>query len=189
MTARTSIALVIVVGLLCPGCPGGGSDGAANVPMGARAAFDGLSFEVPAAWTSEQPSSNMRVAQYRIAPASGDPEPGECTLFHFPGQGGSVQANLERWYGQFTQPDGGSTAAKARVENFSAGGLRVTLVEVAGTYSGGMDSTTGPKPGYMLVAGVVETSEAPWFLKCTGPQATMATAAPAVRALLATVKP
>jgi hypothetical protein len=157
--------------------------------MGDRATFDGLSFEVPSGWTSEQPSSNMRVAQYRIAPASGSGEPGECTLFHFPGQGGSVQANLERWYGQFTQPDGGSTEAKARVEKFSAGGLHVTLVQVTGTYSGGMDSTDGPRTGYQLVAGVVETPEAPWFLKCTGPEATMISAAPAVRALLSTVKP
>src|SRR6266850_5422375 len=83
--------MAIILCLICPGCPGGGSDGATNVPMGARAAFDGLSFEVPSAWTSEPPSSNMRVAQYRIAPAAGSSEPGECTLLHFPGQGGSVQ--------------------------------------------------------------------------------------------------
>src|SRR5262249_11774937 len=156
--------------------------------LGARASFNGLSFQPPASWTGEQPSSSMRVAQYRIAPASGDPEPGSCTLFHFPGQGGSVQANVDRWYGQFTQPDGSNTSSKARTETFSAaGGLRVTFVQAKGTYTGGMGDTSGPRPGYMLVAGVIETSEAPWFLKCTGPEATMTAAAPGVRALLSTV--
>ena len=46
----------------------------------------------------------MRVAQYGLpGPA------GEATLgifFFGPGQGGSVEANIERWFGQFKQEDG-----------------------------------------------------------------------------------
>jgi hypothetical protein len=169
-------------------CSGGGA--AANVPLGEKVSFGGLSYQAPAAWVSEQPSSNMRLAQYKV-PGAGAAEAGECALFHFPGTGGPVQANLDRWYGQFQQPDGGSTAQKAKVEKFQVGTLPVTLVEVSGTYvasMGPMDSG-GPKPGYRLVAGVMETGQGPWFLKCTGPEATMISAAPAVRALLKTAQP
>ncbi len=159
--------------------------------LGPRASFEGLSFEIPAVWVAEQPAGGMRRAQYRIpAPRAGG-ESGECALFHFPGQGGSVQANLDRWYRQFEQPDGSDTASHARVGRFQAGGLSVTLVEVGGTYLGGMGpgESGQPRPGFRLVAGVVETASGPWFLKCTGPDATMSPAAPGVQALLRSAGP
>ena len=180
--------LAVAVALMAAGCPGGGA--AANVPLGERVSFGGLSYQPPSAWVSEQPTSNMRLAQYKIAGVGGA-EAGECALFHFPGTGGSVQANLDRWYGQFQQPDGSSTAQKARVEKFQAGTLPVTVVEVSGTYAASMGPADagGPKPGYRLVAGVVETGQGPWFLKCTGPEATMISIAPAVRSLLKSAQP
>ncbi|MGD8375222.1 MAG: hypothetical protein PVF68_03705 [Acidobacteriota bacterium] len=155
---------------------------------GGRAMFEGLSFAVPERWVEEQPSSGMRQAQYAIPRAEGDPADGECALFVFPGTGGSVEANLQRWYGQFTQPDGGSTEEEANVERFEAGGMPVTLVDVSGTYSGGM-SGDGPSPDYRMVAGIIETATDPWFLKCTGPEATMAAAAPEMRRLLESAQP
>ena len=133
----------------------------------------------------------MRLAQYRVPAEPGDPDESECGLFHFPGTGGTVQANLDRWYGQFQQPDGSSTTEKATVETFESNGLAVTLVEVGGTYSGSMGPMEGggAKEGYRMVAGVVETAEGPWFLKCTGPDATMRAAAPSVREVLESVGP
>jgi len=182
-------AMILTVG--CSGAGGGGATGAASsVPLGPVTSHNGLSFQAPTSWASETPSSSMRVAQYRITPAPGDSEPGECALFHFPGQGGSVEANLQRWYGQFEQPDGGSTEERARVENFQTNGLPVTFVEAPGTYTASMGGMGGggPKPGYGMVAGVVVTSEGPWFLKCIGPEATMQAVAPGVRAMLGTVR-
>lgn len=133
----------------------------------------------------------MRRAQYRLPALAPGTQDGECALFHFPGQGGSVQANLDRWYGQFEQPDGGSTARRARLESFEASGLPVTLVQVSGTYvaSTGPRSGGDPKAGYAMVAGVVETTVGPWFLKCVGPEETIRAAAPSVRALLMTAQP
>jgi len=157
---------------------------------GTRASFNGLSFEVPASWASEAPSSSMRLAQYSVPGPEGQ-APAECALFHFPGQGGSVQANLDRWYDQFSQPDGGSTAEKAQVENFEAGGHPVTFVRATGTYMASMGPMAGggePLTGYALGAGVIETEQGPWFLKCTGPEATIDAAAPDIRALLDTVQ-
>ena len=65
------------------------------------------------------------------------------------------------------------------------------MVQVAGTYNASMGPMGGggPKNGYAMVAGVVVTADAPWFLKCVGPEATMAGITPGVRALLGTVEP
>lgn len=161
------------------------------VAMAGRATFEGLSFTLPASWKVETPSSSMRLAQYRVS-SGGESEDGECAVFHFPGTGGSVRANLDRWYGQFQQPGGGNTADLAKVEKFEAGGFLVTQVDVSGTYTGSTGPMGGggePMPGYRMVAGVVETPQGPWFLKCTGPEQVMASAVPEVRALLETVGP
>ena len=50
------------------------------------------------------------------------------------GAGGSVEANIDRWIGQFTQPDGSDTKKAAKIEQKKIGGQEVHLVDVAGTY-------------------------------------------------------
>ncbi|HKY31745.1 MAG TPA: hypothetical protein VJV23_04355 [Candidatus Polarisedimenticolia bacterium] len=192
---RTAAAPVTACLVFLLACSAGGHEDApvpAGVPLGARVTLDGLSFQPPAAWKAQPPSSGMRLAQYAIDPAPGDTEAAECALFHFPGQGGSVQANLDRWFGQFGQPDGSPSSDRAVVEKTQAGGLPVTYVDVSGTYTGsmsGMGAPSGPKPGYRMAAGVVEAERGPWFMKCTGPEGTMEGVAPGLKALLATVRP
>ena len=60
-----------------------------------------------------------------------------------------------------------------------------TYVDVAGTYTGGMamGAPPDPKPGYRMVAGVVEMPAGPWFMKCTGPAATMEATAPGLKSI------
>lgn len=192
--------LIAIAALFLISCSGTGntSSGAgeaasqfpATLPSGDRVSFGSLSFVVPGSWESQKPDSRMRVAQYGLPPAPGESEASECVLFHFPGMGGSVDANLQRWYGQFTQPDGASTADLAEVETFTAGGLNVTLVQVTGTYSNSMamGDAGGPQPGFAMVAGVVETETGPWFLKCVGPEKSIEAAAPEVRGALTTAQ-
>lgn len=178
-------AILAVSSIACSGGESGQS--ASSVPLADRVQLEGFSFQPPTSWKAEAPSSGMRMAQYRIDPAPGDSESGECALFHFPGSGGPVQANIDRWIGQFQQPDGSNSADHASVQKFSSEGLNVSYVEVAGTYTGGMTgmgAPSEPKPGYRMVAGVVETAQGPWFMKCTGPSATMEATAPGLKALL-----
>lgn len=190
---RTAELFPVALALSLAACAGGSSTGGdtAAASLGERASFGTISYQVPAAWT-EQPGGGMRRAQYAIPAAPGDAEGGECALYHFPGQGGSVDANLQRWYAQFQQPDGGSSEAKARVENFTAGGFPVTYVDVSGTYIASMGPMTAggePKPGYRMLAGVIETAQGPWFLKCVGPESTIESSASGMKALLMSVRP
>ena len=137
--------------------------------------FGPIKAKVPADWTEQTPSSSMRKAQYALTKVSGDGEDGELAVFYFgPGQGGSVEANIERWIGQISQPDGSSSKDKAKTNKKEIGGMPVTLVDVSGTYSAGMMSNAPPRQGYRMLAAVAETTEGPWFFKLTGPEKTIA---------------
>ena len=55
-------------------------------------------FQVPETWKAEQPSSKMRKAQYKFGKT-------EIVVFYFgAGGGGSADANVSRWLGQFKEP-------------------------------------------------------------------------------------
>jgi len=145
------------------------------VPEGAGSGETGLAWTPPPSWVSEPPSSPMRRAQYRVPGKAGD---GECAVFYFgPGQGGDPMANAERWAGQFTLPDGSPALSAMTTSDIEVGGLKVVLVEVAGTYNGGMTMGTTPatpKPNYRLLGAVAPGPDANWFFKLTGPDATVA---------------
>jgi hypothetical protein len=126
----------------------------------------GLQWTPPKNW-QKQGQRLFRLATYVV------PEGGECGVYYFgQGQGGSVQANLDRWIGQFPQPDG-----KPKIQNKTVHGLKVTIVDVAGAYTGmgGPNApASAPKPGYRLLGAIVETPQGSIFFKFTGPQKTVA---------------
>jgi len=137
--------------------------------------FGPIKAKVPAEWIEQTPSSSMRKAQYALPKVAGDGEDGELAVFYFGlGQGGSVEANIERWIGQISQPDGSSSKGKAKTNKKEIGGMPITLVDVSGTYSAGMMSNAPPRQGYRMLAAVAETTEGPWFFKLTGPEKTIA---------------
>ena len=148
---------------------------AAAVPLMLASA---IKYDVPAGWTSRPATSSMRVAEFALPKVAGDAEDGLLTLYYFGGQGGSVQANLDRWIGQMTQPDGRASRDVATTETMkTTSGLSVALVDVSGTYVA--EVTPGSKerfnkPGFRLRAAVVETPAGPYFVKLTGPAKTLA---------------
>ncbi len=133
-----------------------------------------LVWTLPPGWTEVAPSNTMRRAQYVVPGSAGD---GECVVFYFgPGQGGDPMANAERWAGQFTQPDGGNSLDRMTMQEIDGAPLDLRLVEVTGTYTGGMSTGVAPAeplPNWMLLGGIASGPDAPWFFKLTGPQATL----------------
>ena len=120
----------------------------------------------------------MRVAQYRLPRAEGDTENGSVVLYYFgQGQGGSTAANIERWVGQMKQADGGPSKTVAKEEHFEVNGLKVDDGGRAGTYVAETSPGSGTfenKPGYRLLAAVVETPNGSYFVKLLGPEKTVA---------------
>src|SRR5215472_8552427 len=77
----------------------------------------GIQWTPPSGW-KPQAARPMRAATYMIPAAAGDQDNGECGVYYFgQGQGGSVQANLDRWIGQFQQADGKPAKDAAKVKN------------------------------------------------------------------------
>lgn len=118
----------------------------------------------------------MRIAQYKLPKAAGDTEDASLVLYYFgQGQGGTTAANVERWVGQMKQADG-SSAKDAKQEQLEANGLKVTTVDVSGTYVAETAPGSGDfhnNPGYRMRAAVIETPNGSYFLKLVGPEKTV----------------
>jgi hypothetical protein len=139
-----------------------------------------LAYTAPGEWKSRAPASSMRVAEFVVPRAQGDPEDGEVILYFFGGTGGSVDANVQRWIGQFQQPQG--APADGKRTTFAVGDLKVTTVDVSGTYVAEVRPGSAErhnKPDFRMRAAVVETPHGPYFVKFTGPAKTVAAASTA----------
>jgi hypothetical protein len=150
-------------------------------------ASGGYSLEAPAGWKRVPPKSGIVETEFAIPPEAGDEQPGRMTVM---GAGGSVQANVDRWYGQFAQPDGSATKDKATTKTLKLAGCSVTLVDVGGIYK---DMPGGPfaggksidRPNYRMLAAIVETpGKGSYFLKFYGPAATVAKHADGFRTMV-----
>ncbi|MEM7145667.1 MAG: hypothetical protein AAF591_11065 [Verrucomicrobiota bacterium] len=127
--------------------------------------ISGLEFKPAADWTSKEPSSNMRAAELDIKTAD-DAEPLTAVFYYFgAGQGGSVDANFQRWLGQFEgEPE-------QNTEDIAAGDGKISLLHATGTYQvGAMFGPKTPTPDYALLGAVVPGDDAPIFVKLTGPK-------------------
>jgi hypothetical protein len=135
-----------------------------------------LKFRVPPGWVEEERTSSMRVAQYKLARAAGDTEDAILVLYYFgQSQGGSTAANVERWISQMKQADA-SAAKDPKQEGFETNGLKVTTVDVSGTYVAETSPGSGTfynKPSYRLRAAVIETPHGSYYVKLVGPEKTV----------------
>ncbi len=171
----SGLFLILIFLWGCNSSDNSGQDNQKNSPAVGHSGTE-VTYVTPKAWISETPQSSMRKAQYKL-PGRDSEEPAELAVFFFPGEGGSVEANLQRWYGQFQQPDGSETSAHVEKKTVNVNGLNVTEVYVTGTYlktpSPMMSEPVEELPGYALLAAIVETSNGPWFFKTIGPQNTI----------------
>ncbi len=127
----------------------------------------GYQATVPTRWSTRTPSSSMRLAEFTVGDAA------EVVVYFFgPGQGGPVNANLERWKAQFSNPTGG--AVYEAVSQDKAGALPLTVAEYRGTYARGTGTGSSPeaaRPNHILVAVVAETPRGRLFFQLFGPTA------------------
>ena len=118
-------------------------------------------FDVPESWKSETPSSRMRKAQYKNGES-------EIVVFYFgEGSGGSVDANINRWLGQFKEAKEklSSVIEKKKIKDDV-----ITTLFAKGTYLKG--SPFGQKvemSNYAMRAAIIECKGGPIFIKMTGP--------------------
>lgn len=125
---------------------------------------------LPDSWVAEAPKSEMRQLQFKIPATDGTGEGAEFVVYFFgPGQGGTLEANIERWQSQFTNPDG--AAVEPEITPIGTDALPATLVQLRGGYgrSVGMGPSDDVLADRMLLAGVVESPEGNLYPQLHGP--------------------
>jgi hypothetical protein len=161
--------------------PAGGSPGGGGTAKPARKSRPSgpadVAWDPPARWIKAEQPGPMRKATYRVPHAvyaPTDPEDGDLSVSQ---AGGTVEQNVARWALQLDRklPD-----VKRTERNVN--GLKVTVVEIHGDYSGMAAATTAggappaaKKPRWELLGAIVETSP-PTFFKLTGPEQTVTAA-------------
>ena len=132
-----------------------------------------ITLQAPAEWKKVQPKSN--IVDYEFSAPADAAEGDEKARITIMGAGGSVDANIERWYGQFEQPDGKSTKEVAKTDEFKVDGVTVHWVDVSGSFKDTMGG--GPFSGgktvlrkdyRMLGAIIVSQQQGQYFIKLTG---------------------
>jgi len=139
-----------------------------------------LAWTAPARWKEAPNTSSMRLATYKIPRAPGDAEDPELSVTQ---AGGTPDANADRWIGQFDAAAQKSATRSIR----TTPSFKIAIVEITGTYSGGMDQA-GAKTNWTLLGAIVPTPGMSHFFKMTGPAKSVAAARTEFLAMLDTAK-
>jgi hypothetical protein len=167
--------------------PGGASATSGQPDASGMIDVGAVAFKVPAKWSAQAPKSSMRRAQLS---APGSAGAAELIVYFFGPQGaGTTQENLDRWIGQFRNPDG-SAVSDAKQTSNKVSGMDITRLEVAGQYAGGMSPTGQQQPGQAnqrLIAAIVNSQGGPYYFKFLGPSATVTENAAAFDGLISSI--
>ncbi len=134
-----------------------------------------ITLVVPAAWKSQPPANNLRLAQFEVPAAGEDKEPAELSVFNF-GGGATVEQQVDRWKGQFSPEQRKFTMEQGK----SAWGEYV-LVDLQGTYKKPVGPPvlrrTKPTPDSAMKIAMINTDNGTYFVKLVGPRTTVTSAA------------
>jgi hypothetical protein len=121
-----------------------------------------LTWKAPASWTLAPNPNQMRLATYKLDATT------EMVVAR---AGGDAAANVTRWTGQF------DSSYTLKETHKTVHDLKVTVVEIDGTFKGGMGPTSGDHAGWTMLAAIVEIPKTPnaqaYFFKVVGPSATV----------------
>jgi hypothetical protein len=185
-----SAVLAPAVLVLLVACGRDGAASAAPDMPGTPVALLDYVAVAPPAWQARPPASTMRLAEFALPDAGGETEPSEVVVFFFgPGQGGSVEANLNRWSAQFSDAEGNHP--EPAIQKVPDAAFATTIVEFRGNYARGIGMGGTPdeaKPDQILLAAVVETPGGNLYVQAHGPAASIMAQEDAFRAFVSGIR-
>jgi len=136
----------------------------------------GITFTPAIQWEDLGPS-DMRTASYTYGPLETDKDKAQLNVYFFgPGQGGTIEANVQRWIKQMALPDGSDANNGAIRYSKDVNGLTTHVLTLYGIFNepvgGPMSQKTIPKENYRLIGVIVEAPKGNVFFKLTGPDYT-----------------
>jgi hypothetical protein len=139
---------------------------------------------VPKTWVRKSPGM-MVMAEFSVPHADGDKDNARLTVSEAKG---SLEGNIDRWKNiQFSKLD------KQSRESFDVSGFKVTLVDYSGAYVGMQmpgAAPAAPHSDFRMIGAVIEIpgQSDMVFIKCYGPEKTMAARADEVKAFIRSMK-
>lgn len=141
-----------------------------------------LTLQVPATWKQQQPSNNLRLAQFLIPAPKDGLEAAELVVSG--PFGGSAAQNIQRWIGQFA-PAG----REAKMTQGESGQGKYVLVDMTGTYNRSVGPPilrkTEAVENYRVINVMISVTAGRggnYFLKLSGPNETIESVADQLRA-------
>lgn len=139
----------------------------------------GLTFDVAKGWTAKAEARAMSAGglTYKTAELKAGLD---ADFYHFgEGQGGSVEANIARWKGQF---EGGKPK---EVETSKLADEKIEFLHLEGTFmSGSPFGKKEPNKDHAMLGAILEHEGGTVFVKLTGPKEDVAKAVAAFKALI-----
>lgn len=138
--------------------------------------------KAPESWRRQPPRSQFTLADFALPKAEGDEQDGRLTVSV---AGGSVDANIERWRGQFS-----GDVKQSDTQEIEVGGVKLSVVDLSGTYNDqpGPFAAGVPREGYRMLAAIAPVDGQLHFIKAYGPAKTMAAHEAAFQAFLRTIE-
>ena len=167
MSAR--IALLLVTGVFA--VLAGQSDAQAEE---VKLAEGKLTMAAPESWEKKEPRTRIVEVEYAVPAKEAKTDAARLTMM---ASGGGVQANIDRWYGQFEQPNNKATKDVAKVEKLELSGLPVHVVDITGKFKDQPRGPFGPtvvKENYRMLGAIIETNNVgTYYVKLYGPAETV----------------
>jgi len=127
-----------------------------------------LQMTMPEGWKSVKPRVGIIDYEMKVPAAKGNEIDGRVTLM---GAGGSIEANIDRWKGQFVK-----MTKEAVVKEETIAEQKVHMVELVGNFKDqrGPFAPAEIKEDYTMLAAIITTEKlGNYFLKFYGPSATI----------------
>jgi hypothetical protein len=130
--------------------------------------FLGLVADKPVTWIEHPGAGQMEATRFTVPGRDGTPA---AEIVVFQGIGGTLEANIERWRGQFRANEDG-TLIEPEIDTITAGDdMEITLVEFLGDWQG-MHAPSHTSDQQMIMA-VVDSPSGLLFIRFVGNQSTV----------------
>ena len=132
-----------------------------------------VTFKAPKTWEKQKVRSRILAYEFSAPAAVKSQANGRMTVM---AAGGSIKANLDRWVGQFTQPDGKSTKEVAKISEKKFNEQLVHLIDVSGNFADrrGPFAPAVQRKDFRMLGAIIPTEKyGQIFIKFYGPSQTV----------------
>lgn len=88
----------------------------------------GMKSKTPDSWKEEKTTSEMRLAQFKLPKAEGDPEDAQLIIFYFRGGSGTPEQNMQRQLAKF------AGKPEVKVDKIKVGTHEAPYQDITGTF-------------------------------------------------------